>query len=179
VIEADEGAAPVRRGDSWVPSAFWATFPESDYCVRIRVVIRRGRPWVDEVVVERVGDPRTAPPLTTLTMRKVYIDKLLRSALDQAEKPLELATEDGFPPRAFRVPGTSKGQGWIGPTVTSRSRRAGYPDEFLREVADIYREATETKLVVRDELHHRLGGSGGSAGRWIRAAKDRGFIKED
>ena len=65
-----------------------------------------------------------------------------------------------------------------GPTVKSPGRGRHVDDDFLREVARVYAEARNSGEVVDVAIRNRLAGSGGSAGRWIRQAKDRGFIPE-
>lgn len=176
-IERVSGSGPVRRDlRSWVPSIFDAHFedPDTGLVVGIRVVVTRGVPRVDDLHVARANLVNSAS-IGTLTLRQIKVPQLLREALRVAAQKIDAESDEI--PGGFKVAGLPDVT-VVGPSIASPGRGRPMTDDFLAQVAHVYLEARASGERLDTAVQQRLHGSGGSVGRWIRQAKDRGLIPD-
>lgn len=173
-----------------VPARFVATFadPGSPYEVQLEVMMRRGRPEIDRVLVGR-RNVTLLPEVTAVGLRGVNLKRLLKRALEAAAQPNDgrSVTDWRDAPDGATV--------FVAPNVATSSdrrhasaskkvagsplRRRG-PEEFtasLAAFAEAYREARAGRQPVKEAACRAAGLTGtGSFGRYLREAIDRGLL---
>lgn len=58
----------------------------------------------------------------------------------------------------------------------ARRRRGPIPDDELRRVAEIYRQASIASAAPTNAVRDQMGVSRATAGRWVALARERGFL---
>jgi hypothetical protein len=172
VIEPGPRAGWIRRdARTALPTNFLATYDDLALAARITMkVVVRSRPEIDELLFERRDLLRSAP-ITAAELRRIALGEILREVLEKAAVLIDDAG-DGH----FRVPGdapnTMRGGRRVGP-----GRGRAMPDDHLRAVATVYRDALKAGRrdpvnAVAAEMH----ASRPTAGRWVGQAREKGFL---
>jgi hypothetical protein len=110
------------------------------------------------------------PPLKTVTVRQP-VDAFVRAAIYVAAIERTDRTVEG---ETVWAPASGR----LRRSQFERQARRGarLTDEFLRTVAQVYREETERSRPPTQGVAERLYGSRASAGRWVMEARRRGFL---
>ena len=124
--------------------------------ISLRVIVEDGRPILDTFFVARQNG--ATGPLTASAIHSIPVDKLFREAVPQI---------------ARFVAGLDGRREGAAPAL--RGRRI--TDDLLKQVADVVRTdpLNEPNKAVQRHLHC----SSRTASRWIGAARDRGFLKDE
>lgn len=171
--------------DRWVPSRFRAVLdvPGQPYRAALDVRVTERGAEVMELGLG-VRDWGGQGGIGTEGLRKVRVAELLRLAVDAATQSMGGEPQHGRS-ELFRMPGDPEGE-WRGsyavapggfPDSQPPGRGRQTPDEHLRRVAAVYREAL--RLAMRDPVGHvarTIPGSRSSAGRWVLQARRRGYL---
>jgi hypothetical protein len=138
--------------------------------VELDLIVDDGVPVVDEIrIVRRRGSASlTITALKTLPITALVDEAWQRMAMTVRPSP------DGKVMIAEPVDlfGTSEQ-----PVRVRRRRQTPMTDSFLREVARVYRDALEQPAPMQSTAE-RLHASYRTASRWVKLARDRGFIEE-
>ncbi len=167
----------VPIGAKWaVPTRFVAHVddPSQPYRVHldIRVVGNRGAEvlgfWVE------VRDLTKPESVTAEGLRKVRLAACVRAAIEEARTPLLPRPDLGK--AVFQVAAGSPTTAWGG--MGGRPQRGRrIDDDFLRDVAKVYREARAgNDRAPVEQVARQLHGERSSAGRWVMLARQRGFL---
>lgn len=159
----------VRHADAVIPERFWATI-EDDRYPRCELEIRtiNGRLECVGLVSEQ--------GLRGADLRKLPLDTLVRQAHVAATFGEAVAIDnDGHFRVASPAPATMTADEYE-QRLTSTSRRRSITDDFLREVATVYRQAIAEGKPPTKAVASRLHGSPATAGRWVMQARERGFL---
>ncbi len=171
-----KGSGLVPLGSSWlIPARFEAHIddPSQPYLVvvEVKTVGARG----PEILTFwcQVRDWPRSGSITATEMRRVKVDYYRRLAIEAARRPADqhpdgtLSVSGGDPDTRFGGPRSRGGPG----------RGRAMPDDFLRQVAAVYRDAiAEGSRAPVEEVRKRLHGSRSSAGRWVGQARDAGYL---
>jgi len=144
--------------------------PALPYPVRLEVSVLSSRGVEVRSVAVEVPDPTKAGSIKATELRKLKVDTYLRLALETVRQPPVQLDENTFTD-------ASGSTIWGGRPVRQPGRGRPVGDDFLREVADIYRAAVaaQEKAPV-DVVRRELQGTRSSAGRWVGQARQRGFL---
>lgn len=128
------------------------------YNLQGRVLLEDGRYVVDELVISR---RKGAPPITTEALRAVPVAQIVRDGLHDNFRSMM----EGVGLRPAQNP----------PGTLAEAVRTG-TDEGLQLVAAIYRLAYAFGYSPTAGLAEAFRTSRATAGRWIAAARERGFL---
>lgn len=131
----------------------------------------------------------TSPEVTTVTLRDaVAVHRLLKRALAAAAEP----NNGRAVPTVDQLP--AEGGTWLSPAVATRTDRPSRPsggsrtrrdgvdlDANVRRFAEAYNEAMNARgqLKVKRHACRAAGITEGSYGRYLREARQRGYIKSE
>lgn len=172
----------VRMGTSLVPAWFviWLPGPADRVAVSIEADMVDGHMTCTDVHV--VGKPGVS--VTGLALRNIAPDSLVndvtRLLTEQSSEVEERVDDNGRPFSAFTMYAggkrrkiTAQEKHVLAGAAPTRGRKR-LPDSHYREVAAAYVEGASRVQAVAD----RMGSSFSTAARWVRKAREMGFITE-
>jgi hypothetical protein len=117
--------------------------------------------------------------ITTKTLRRVALVRLMREAVAQAARLYTPVEKDGKP--VFRIVSTPPSEAasfYEGYVKEARRPRQGSPvtDERLQAVADLYRKAIEEGQPPTREIADSMHVGRSTAARWVAKARERGYL---
>jgi hypothetical protein len=173
-VRIASGTKYVAVGSFRVPEAFSieplrvSEFPDE--------VVRELLPIIDvrvedgQPVCVAIRRPPSGPPLTTESLRIPLADYMRAATYAVARE------RRGGPGRAW-TPALGRGaREEFEEAAQPRSRGGRVDDDFLREVAGVYREALLLRQPPTQAVAQAFGGKGGTPGRWVQEARRRGFL---
>jgi hypothetical protein len=134
------------------------------YDITIEPMVQRGRLVAREV---RIRQREGGPPVTNEAIRSVPVAALVAKAA-QDVLAIERMDESGAVTRTGPV--------WPSDALVKQVRELGPTTEVLRMVADIYRIGLLTGQPPTKAVEKALALPRWTAGRYIAAARDRGFL---
>ena len=152
-----------------VPVAFRSTQRTEDERreVELLVILRRGRPEVDELIIRTTQPGTPGSPLGAADLRGLSLPDLVRAAVHAARQPLSPDNVLVGPTFDDRTPGAPAPQ---------REGRA-YGLEHWRRVGEVYRSAKAARLNTQQAVLDELGASDlRTAARWIARANKLGLL---
>lgn len=185
--EHDPEAGYVAYGGRFVfPRRFEALYRDRNVVMQVYLSVDdRGRVGVEQLNIRR---PPGGGAVTGATLRAIPVDTLAREAMKMAAYEIVSQTP-GEPPELRRAadpdltgiadPDFSGDELFaVYQQATHKPFRRGKPvtDAHLREVVQVYRDATATKQRPKQTIARVFHVSTSTASRWIRAARDRGFL---
>jgi Family of unknown function (DUF6214) len=174
--EPDEGTRWVRSGwDRAIPARFHAVAQVDGYAVTLFAIVGQRGPGAVEVTVEQ-PDAAAGPPVTLNVLRKVTIDQIIRTALEQLSRPAASAELETGIPGTFRVQGVDQIFG--GRTAPAPGRGRDTPSARLVRVAEIYRAARSHGRPPVKAVAEELPASRSTAGRLVGLARKAGLLSE-
>jgi hypothetical protein len=139
--------------------------PACPVLVELEVAMIEGQPEC----VELRCQPRTGQLVTSEMLRKVPLRRYLRESANVYS--VRVTTQHEVEVIATTGPGDEP----LMTRAAQNRRRRQITDEFLRDVAAAYERAgTKPTLAVMHQFH----GSRATASRWVREARNRGFLPE-
>ena len=135
--------------------------PDCPVLIELEVTMIDGQPECTELHCQ----PRAGRPIASEMLRKVPLRRYLRESTPAYS--IRRTVQHGVEVVAATGTGDEP--------LLLRAARRQMTNEFLREVAAVYEQATTKRVnAVREQLH----GSRSSANRWVNEAKERGFIPD-
>ncbi len=117
--------------------------------------------------------------LKSADLRRVAADRLVRTAVAAASRPLPEGHTTGLPLLSAIVTGNpaKETEFFLARSRKHRKReRRTITDEFLREVAAVYADALRDGRPPKQAVSDELNGSYPTAGRWVSEARKRGLL---
>lgn len=149
-----------------LPTAFTARFEyELDHTVELDVRVKDGLPTCEAVRVERNA---ACPPLSGRELRRLPVANMVEFACAQAGVVLHA-------PGSMSPPTSDAEFDEVAEDVAVAVRRRRVDDGLLRDVAAAYVEHGRDVQSLREVFHVSLS----QAHRYLKAARERGFITEE
>jgi hypothetical protein len=194
-VERDPDAGWVRIGGQFaLPARFLSTVEptEADLPVcDLAVVVENGHPVCEELRLRRRPG---GPPVSGTVLRRIPVGDYVTRAVEQLGHAVYKRSPDGPPTYTFDgveapvravefdeqhdmtpiggMPRTAEYK-----AAARTPREAGrISDDTLREVADIYRKAHAERAAPTEAVATEMSISRTSAGRWVRRARERGYL---
>lgn len=162
----DTASEVIDLGDDlFTYSEVRVTVREWDHDVDVKVTVVDGRLAADVVRITRGPDGR---PVTSEALRALPVARLVRAAAGAVQHVRQ--RHDGG--------GTTVGPAWPSEEEGAYVARHGLDDESLRIVARIYRVAYLLGDAPTKRVETLLNLPRSTAGRWIAAARERGYLSE-
>jgi hypothetical protein len=169
------GSRAVRFGaDLALPSRFEVeVLPHAEdalpYALDLVVVVEDGAPRCEELRASRLEG---GPPVTAEGLRRVPVASIVRDAAARAALRVERQRRG-----AKLTPIGENDEDFYRALRKTKARgRTRLTDDELEEVATIYRAAHARGEAPTETVREVLRTSRASASRWIREARDRGFL---
>jgi len=160
LAESPHHVGPMSRLPDGSPFPEWlevGATVDGEVGISLRLVLENGTPVLDRIEMAR---PHGAgKPLTASRIHAVPVDGVVQKAITLAADHFRGSEDSAGTADLLRAHG-----------------RRSITDELLREVASVVAKDTRGKpnLAVQTEMHT----SSRNATRWIKAAKERGFLSE-
>jgi len=129
-----------------------------------------GGPELTQTVLRSIGSPREA-------IREIADGLAVRLEVDKRGKIIGVSSESPQYPRDFRS--MEERSADIRPGLEQATRKPGrpsLPDEHLRRVAQVVREAEARRERIDEAVAKHFGITWGAAKKRIRIARERGFL---
>lgn len=163
-----EGIDWERIGKAALPSPFTARFEfEDDHTVELDIAVEAETPICEAIRIVR--NP-ARPSLTGAELRRLPLRSWVTMATTQAAQTPSGEHKGAWSPASEEDTKQLWGQ------VEQRVSRRTITDAFLREVAKDYRVALDNDTPPRDAVAKKFTVSLSTAARYVKLARERGFL---
>jgi hypothetical protein len=157
-----------RLGDARIPSPLTARFEYTDdHAVELDIEIQDGTPVVNAIRIER---NRKKPSLSGTELRRLPLRDWVNYAVARAAH----MPREGVEGVATFAPASNEESSVIAIAADRTPRRRKITDEHLKDVARVYRAAVDDN--PRDAVMDSFGVKAAMASRYIKFARERGFL---
>ena len=162
---------PLRRlGDVLLPSPFTARFEfPDDHAVELDVVVKDDAPVCDGIRIQRHPE---RPSLTGGELRRLPVRDWVNFAVGHVALTRRETETEG---QTAWGPAAEDESVSIARAVDKRPRRRTITDELLADVARVYRSSIDAQ--PREAVSDTFGVSPSMASRYIKLAREKGFLK--